>query len=114
MIRTAILFLSLFVGAAAAQTCPAPVSGWTLSWQNQPISSATYDSSTSLLYLFFGVSTPVAFSNVPYAAMQGLSSTRSPVDFYTYNLLPVYHALLLNQQSRCPLLNENGAYLWTD
>jgi hypothetical protein len=63
--------------------------------------------------VIFNSTMATAFSNVPLSIMQGFSNTNNPVTYYSSFVLPYYHALLLAQTNNCPLLFENGAYIWT-
>jgi KTSC domain-containing protein len=104
------------LSAASAQAfipCPFFTIGWAQSY-SQPITTVLYDTSAQLLYVIWYNTRPSAFSNVPLSIMQGFSRTNNPVGYYNSLVLPSYHALLLAQSNNCPLLYEDGSYIWSD
>lgn len=118
--RRLIQVLSLLVGlvapgtaAAQAIVCPLSTIGWTQTW-SPPLTSASYDSGTQLLYVVWNYTTVFAFSNVPLRVINTFSNNPNPVNVYNSYVAHVYHSILLAQSNNCPLLWENGAYLWTD
>jgi hypothetical protein len=117
MIRALLAFLLLAAPARAqpAYPCPQISFGWSQQWWNQPISSASYDSVSQLLYVVFSPPSNVsAFSNVPLNVFSTFAQAGNPLSFYSCCVLPRYHALLLSTQNNCPILFETGAYIWTD
>jgi hypothetical protein len=102
------------LAAAPFQPCPWVQSGWALPYQGYPITFVSYDQLTGLLYVIFNNTIPSAYSGVPISVAQAFAQTRNPMPIYQSYVVPSYHALLLAEQTNCPMLNENGAYLWTN
>ena len=98
--------------------CPYFQAGWTITFpptQAQPISAVMYDQSTQLLYVIFNNNFPSAYFPVPLSVMQTFSQSRNnPMQIYQTYVVPRYEALLLEEVYNCPILNENGAYIWTN
>jgi hypothetical protein len=96
--------------------CPHTTGGWSLSWP-PPITSASWDSQTGLLYMVFNYKTAQAFSNVPLGIIQALSQTKNPSSIYS-TIMRSYHQILLSEKDNCPLRWEYQglpeAYIWTD
>ena len=90
--------------------------GWALQWP-PPLTSASYDSGTALLYIVFNYTQVQAFSNVPIGIMQGLSYTQNPLAIYNGSIVPSFHQLLLTEKVACPLQWESNGqpygYFWT-
>ncbi len=119
--------LLLMTAAASAQTpgsgyspfvCPQTTIGWALSWSG-PMSSASYDSASQLLFVTFNNGSVVqAFSNVPIGIIQALSYTQNPSAIYYGSIVPNYHQILLTEKDHCTLSWEWGGnsygYIWTD
>lgn len=99
--------------AAAIGVCPSFTAGWSQSYSGFRITSASYDTTTLLLYVIFSSTIPTAYSNVPLSVMQGFSRTKNPDTYWSSSVNPYYHSLLLQETSNCPLLLETGAYLWS-
>ena len=124
--RFLIAFL-LLTTAASAQVqpgsggyggpCPQTTAGWSLSWA-PPITSASWDSQTGLLYMVFNYKTAQAFSGVPQGIIQALSQTKTPIYLYNSTIVRSYHQILLSEKDNCPLRWEYQglpeAYIWTD
>ncbi len=116
-VLTTILFVALSVDQAVAQSpyvpCPNITIGWSLSFP-PPITAVQYDTSSMLLYVIFNGTTASAYSNVPLSVIQGFSRAGvNPVSYYNSNVVGQYHPLWLAQTNNCPLLFENGAYIWS-
>ena len=123
---TTLLAIATFVAPATAQVlpgyggfgqpCPLTTGGWSLQWR-PPLTSASWDSSTGLLYVSFGTVVQ-AFSYVPIGAIQALSASKNPLPIYTNTIVPRFHQILLSEKDHCPLRWEYqgtaGAYIWTD
>ena len=114
----AILLLLMSAGAALAQLaqpCPYVTVGWSQQYQS-PITSILYDQQHQLLYVIWNSTNANAFVGVPYSVMQALSngSMKNPVSYVTGYVIPSFHALLLAQTNNCPLLFEDGSYIWSD
>lgn len=110
--------LALFAapGTARAQAfvCPFVTIGWSQTWPGQQLSSASYDSGLQLLYVIFNNTTAFAFFNVPTSVQIAFANTTNPMQTYELLVANTYHSILLAQQNNCPLVYENGAYIWTD
>lgn len=111
----AALLLALFPSAALAQfvPCPSITIGWAVSGP-PPVTSVTYSQQDQVLYVVFNNTQASAFSGVPTSIMQIFSQSKNYYQTYLSYVQPVYHALLLQEKNNCPLLYENGAYIWTD
>ena len=112
--------LGLLPSAAFAQAafpCPKATIGWALTWPG-PLTSASYDSGTSILYIVWYGTIPQAFANVPIGIMQALSYTQQPSQIYYSSIVPNYHQILLSEKDNCPLSWEFGGapqgYIWTN
>jgi hypothetical protein len=102
----------------APTPCPQTTSGWALQWSG-PLSSASYDMGTQVLFLTFANGSIVqAFSNVPLGIMQALSYTQNPSAIYYGSIVPSYHQLLLTEKDHCTLRWEyqglTEGFIWTD
>ena len=102
----------------APTPCPQTTSGWALSWSG-PLSSASYDMSSQVLFLTFNNGSIVqAFSNVPLGIMQALSYTQNPSAIYYGSIVPGYHQLLLTEKDHCTIRFEyqtlTEGFFWTD
>lgn len=116
--RLAALIVALLLpGASVAQApyrpCPSVTAGWSKQYATA-ITSIQYSQDQFLLYVIFNNTVASAFSGVPIGVMQNLSNTTNPVPYYNSFIVPSFHALMLASQNNCPLLNENGVFLWTD
>ena len=109
-----LLVLTNVAHAQPFQPCPFVTAGWSQSWTGHNITTALYDGNTALLYVIFFTTTATAYSNVPYSVTQGFSRASNPDLYWQTSVAPSYHAMLLAQTNNCPLLFENGAYIWTD
>ena len=109
-----LLGLCALADARPFQPCPFVTAGWSQSWTGFNVTTALYDGNSALLYVIFFTTTATAYSNVPYSVAQGFSSTGNPDMYWQTSVAPSYHALLLASQNNCPLLNDNGVYLWSD
>jgi KTSC domain len=98
--------------AAPFQPCPTFQAGWTMTYA-PPITAVQYDELSGLLYVIFNYATASAYSGVPISVIQAFSPGANPTQVYNNLVVPSYHALLLQQQTNCPLLNDNGNYLWS-
>lgn len=118
MLRCLLLALALFAAPSAAHAqafvCPFVTVGWSQTWPGQQLSSASYDSQLQLLYVVFNNITAFAFSNVPTSVQIAFANTTNPMQTYELLVANTYHSILLAQQNNCPLMYENGAYIWTD
>lgn len=110
--------LAMLVGtplaAAPFQPCPLTTIGWALQFSG-PITAVLYDTSSQLMYVVFNNTAASAFSNVAIGVMQAFSSAQTQAQVqqvYQSQLLPNYHPLLLAETNNCPLLFENGVYIW--
>lgn len=111
-----IFLLALLLPAQARaqfMPCPSTTIGWSQSWTTGSLTSAAYDSQSQLLFVVFNYKTVSAYSNVPYGVIQGFTSTSNPTAYYNSAVVPRYHALALSEQVDCPLLFEDGRYIWT-
>lgn len=104
-------------GGFNPQTCPHTTGGWSLSWQ-PPLTSASWDSQTGLLYVVFYGRITQAFSNVPIGVIQALGQTKNPINIYNNAIIPNYHQVLLSEKDHCALRWEYQglpeSYIWTD
>lgn len=74
-----------------------------------------YDQNTSLLYVIFNNNFPSAYWPVPISVMQTFSQSRNnPMQIYQTYVVPRYEALLLQEVYNCPILQESGAYIWSN
>lgn len=111
------LLLSLLVffapqthAAAPARPCPTMTIGWSQQWSGQPITSVSYSSDQTILYVIFGATMAQAFDGVPLSVMQAFSSTQNPLSVYNSSVAGRYRQMLLFETDNCPLLIENIAY----
>ena len=79
-----------------------------------PITSINYSGDMQLLYVIFNNTNAIAYSGVPISIMQTFSRSRNLYDTWQQAVVPAYHLLLLSETDNCPILNENGAYIWTN
>lgn len=101
------------VAMANAYPCPSITAGWSI--QNPgPLTSATYDETSLLFYTIWYYTIPSAFYPVPTSVMQVMSSASDPSQTYYSYLLPSYGVLLLKEVDNCPVLQENGGYIWNE
>jgi hypothetical protein len=116
MRRATLAFISLFAALPALaqpfRPCPYFSAGWSQQYSGSPITSVLYDQQRLILTVLFGT-TPSVFVQVPLGVMQGFMNTKDPVGYYNSFVAPTYHSLLLFQTDNCPVLFENGAYIWT-
>jgi len=83
--------------------CPKMTIGWALQWPaSAVITSASYDSSTQLLYIVKNYKTVQAFANVPIGIIIGLSYTQNPNAIYNGSILPYFQQVTLNPKDNCP------------
>lgn len=110
------LFFVLLPSIALAQAfpCPSFTAGWAFTYVGQPITSVAYDQTTSLLYVVWGNTNATAFYPVPLSVIQTFSRSTNALATYNSYVANSYHALLLAQKNNCPILQETGAYIWTD
>ncbi len=98
--------------------CPYFSAGWAITYpvtQAQPISAVMYDQNTRLFYVIFKNNFPSAYYPVPISIIQTFSQSRNdPMQLYKTYVVPRYEALLLQEVYNCPILNENGAYIYTN
>ena len=99
--------------AAPFFMCPSFTSGWTVSGTG-PITAVMYDGDSQLLYVIFNSTFASAYSNAPISVIQTFSRSTNLVNTYNTLVVPNYSALLLEEQYNCAVLNETGAYIWTD
>ena len=112
----AFAFLLLSGAAANAQSFPCPhISfGWAKNWPTgSPITSASYDTAAKTLYFTFAYTIPEAYALVPTTIMQTLSNTNSPYQIYVA-VQSQYNQILLTQKQNCPVLQQNGQYVYTN
>jgi KTSC domain len=98
--------------------CPYFVAGWAITFSPtpaQPISTVMYDQNTQLLYVIFNNNFPSAYYPVPISIIQTFSQSRNnPMQIYQSYVVPRYEALFLEEVYNCPILNENGVYIYTN
>lgn len=98
-----------------ARPCPASSAGWTISYPApSPITSVQYDQTYSYLSVIWHSSLPSVFVGVPLNVMQNFALPGiNPVTVYNNSVFPYYHSLLLSQKNYCPLLFQDGSYIWS-
>jgi hypothetical protein len=82
--------------------CPKMTSGWALQWP-PPLTSASYDMGTKLLYIVFNYTSVHAFANVPVGIIISLSYTQNPSAIYYGSILPAYEQVTLDPKTLCPV-----------
>lgn len=91
---------------------------WTITFeptQDQPISAVLYDSTSQLLFVVFNNNFPSPYFPVPLSVMQTFSQSRSnPMLIFNGYVAPRYETIFLDETFNCPILNENGNYIWTN
>ena len=115
--RAVLAALALLPTPALAQAyipCPQMSFGWTTQWQGGTLQSAAYDQAAKVLYVASFTQVVAAFSGVPLSTFQSFTRARNPYQFYTTSIVPAYHQLLVYEKDNCPVLLENGLYLWID
>lgn len=127
MIRLAAL-LALLCGPAMAQQtqCPGSNQSWSFSLP-APMQWAVFDLSvppgaqpnplsripTGLLSILYQDRTALTFIGVPQTVAQAFQTSSNQTNFFTRQVAPVYHELLLLQGSNCPLLTSQPGVLWS-
>src|SRR5215472_11654206 len=127
MQRARALFAALaLLGLGAFQQCPPVTGGSSKQWFGFPITSATYDTTSLVLYVIFGAKNPTAYSAVPLSVWQGFVRATNPVTYWQSQVNPYYRAMLLFETTNCPLLTTQtpssstgppefaGTLLWTN
>ena len=87
--------------------CPASTGGWTIQWSG-PITSASYDNVTQMLYIVWNYKIVQAFANVPVGIQQALTYTTNPQQIYNNSIIPGYHLVMLSEKDHGPLQAEFG------
>ena len=111
--KRALLAALLALAAPAHATCPHMTDGWAQTWSG-PIQSASYDRYAQVLYLVSATQTVAAFSGVPFGVMQSLTRAQNPYQFYATRILNTYHQVLITEKENCPVLTEDGLYVWVN
>lgn len=120
MIRWLSVFL-LLATPAVAQTqaqCPGSNASWSFTLP-APMQWAFYDLipppgvAVGLVSVVYTNRTAETFLGVPQTVPQKWQVSSNPTQFFNVQIKPVYHELLLNPGSNCPLLNPGGNALWT-
>lgn len=93
--------------AAPARPCPYMTIGWSQQWSGQPITSVSYVSDQTILYVIFNSVTAQAFYGVPISVMQAFSSTQNPLSVYNSSVSGRYRQMFLFETDNCPLLVQN-------
>lgn len=113
-----IFCLATDVARAASPVYPCPyfTLGWAQSYTGGAITSVSWSSTPQALFVVFNFTQVSAFADVPYSVAQAFASAgNNPAQVYSLQVLPRYHAMLLAEQTNCPLLNEAGnPQIWTD
>lgn len=104
--------------AAPAYPCPYMSLGWAMSYSGGAITSVSWSGDYLALFVVFDFTTVSAFTGVPYSVAQAFASARTPAQVaqvYDLQVVSRYHAMLLAEQTNCPILNEAGSpQIWTD
>jgi hypothetical protein len=113
-----VLILVATVARAAAGPCPYMTLGWGQSYSGGAITSVSWSSDYLALFVVFNFTQVSAFTGVSYSVPQAFMGAKTPAQVaqvYTLQVLPRYHAMLLAEQTNCPILNEVGRpQIWTD
>ena len=100
--------------APPASPCPQLVGGISIPYSGSAISFVTYDQPDMMLTIIWYSTWVTTYSNVPYSVMQQFQTRPDPVATYNAYVNNIYEALLLQEQSNCPVLQESGGYIWVD
>jgi len=119
VIRLAAL-LALLCGPAMAQQtqCPGSNQSWSFTLP-APMQFAVYDLlgipgvSPGMLSVLYLNRSGETFFGVPQATAQRFQQAANQQQFYSQQIKPVYHEMLLLQGSNCPLLTSTPGALWT-
>lgn len=113
--RSIALALTLLAAPAQAQyfPCPSFQAGWTVSGPG-PITSVAYDQQSQILSVIWYSTQPSQYYPVPISVMQAFNGSENLLATFNAYVAPRYQAILLQEKSNCPVLQEGGGYIWVN
>jgi hypothetical protein len=95
-----------------AYPCPEFQAGWAIGGSG-PITSVMYDETSLLMTIIWHYNFVTVYYPVPRSVMQTFSQSSNFVQTYN-SYMGSYEALLIKEVDNCPVLQENGGYIWVD
>ena len=114
-LAASLLAIGLYAAPASAQVAPCPsfTAGWAVSGPG-PITSVAYDQQSQILSVIWNNVQPTQYYPVPISVMYAFTNSRDLLATFNTLVAPRYWAILLQDKTNCPVVQENGSYIWVN